>query len=91
MLFQSLCGINIYTLMRPTVVAALFLSIFMVYSIMRFLPDTNHNLKNLMIKANYRRPVTAIKPGIFNTLEKYTIYAKERVNDELLGILILLN
>ncbi len=41
-----------------------------------------------MIKANYRRPVTAIKPGVFTTMKQYTIYAKDRVEDELLGIVI---
>jgi lipopolysaccharide export system permease protein len=85
--FKS-CGINIYTLMRPTVIAALLVSIFMIFFNNAILPETNHMLKNLMIKANYRRPVTAIVPGTFTTLKKYTIYAKERVNEELSGILI---
>ena len=85
--FKS-CGINIYTLMRPTVIAALFVSIFMVFFNNAILPETNHMLKNLMIKANYRRPVTAIVPGTFTTLKNYTIYAKERVDEELSGILI---
>ncbi|HHE38767.1 MAG TPA: LptF/LptG family permease [Candidatus Cloacimonetes bacterium] len=85
--FKS-CGINIYTLIKPTVIAAFLLSIFMVYFNNAVLPDTNHTLKNLMRKAGYRRPVTAIKPGIFNTLEKYTIYAKERIEDQLLNVVI---
>ena len=85
--FKS-CGINIYTLMRPTVIAALLVSIFMVFFNNAILPETNHMLKNLMIKANYRRPVTAIVPGTFTTLKKYTIYVKERVDEELSGILI---
>ena len=85
--FKS-CGINIYTLMRPTVIAALFISIFMVFFNNTILPETNHMLKNLMIKANYRRPVTSIVPGTFTTLKNYTIYAKERVDEELSGILI---
>jgi lipopolysaccharide export system permease protein len=85
--FKS-CGINIYTLMRPTVIAALLISIFMIFFNNAILPETNHMLKNLMIKANYRRPATAIVPGTFTTLKKYTIYAKERVDEELSGILI---
>jgi lipopolysaccharide export LptBFGC system permease protein LptF len=60
----------------------------MVFFNNAILPETNHMLKNLMIKANYRRPVTAIIPGTFTTLKKYTIYVKERVDEELNGILI---
>jgi len=85
--FKS-CGINIYTLIRPTVIAALLLSIFMVYFNNAILPQTNHMLKNMMIEANYRRPATAIVPGTFNSLKNYTIYVKERIDDELFGILI---
>ncbi len=85
--FKS-CGINIYTLIKPTVIAALFLSFFMVYFNNAVLPQTNHMLKNMMIKVNYRRPATAIVPGTFNSMKNYTIYVKERIDDELFGILI---
>jgi len=60
----------------------------MVYFNNEILPDTNHMLKNLMIKANYRRPVTAIIPGTFNTMKNYTIYAKDRIDDQLYDIII---
>ena len=85
--FKS-CGINIFTLLKPTVIAALFLSFFMVYFNNAVLPQTNHMLKNMMIKANYRRPATAIVPGTFNSMKNYTIYVKERIDEELFGILI---
>ena len=85
--FKS-CGINIYTLLKPTMIAAFLLSLFMVYFNNSILPDTNHQLKNIMIKANYRRPITAIKPGIFNEIKKYTIYADEQKEDKLQGVII---
>jgi lipopolysaccharide export system permease protein len=85
--FKS-CGINVYSLLKPTVIAAVFLSIFMIFFNNSILPDTNHMLKNLMIKANYRRPVTAIEPGTFVTMKNYTIFARERQGEKLKGIII---
>jgi lipopolysaccharide export system permease protein len=85
--FKS-CGINIYTLLRPTLIAAFLLSIGMVYFNNAILPETNHKLKNMMIKANTRRPATAIVPGSFNSMKNFTIYTKERIDDKLYGIMI---
>ncbi|MCB5230333.1 MAG: LptF/LptG family permease [Candidatus Cloacimonas sp.] len=85
--FKS-CGINIYTLMRSTVIAALLLSVFMVYFNNAILPDTNHKLKNLLIRIQYRRPVTNIKPGVFTNVKNYTIYVSDIQDDELQGVVI---
>ncbi|MBT3168954.1 MAG: YjgP/YjgQ family permease [Candidatus Cloacimonetes bacterium] len=85
--FKS-CGINIFNLMKPTVIAAIILSFFMIYFNNEILPNTNHELKNTMIKAHYRRPITAIIPNSFNQMKDYTIYAKKRIGDELRGIVI---
>jgi lipopolysaccharide export system permease protein len=85
--FKS-CGINIYTLMRSTVIAAFFLSLFMVYFNTEVLPNTNHQLKNLLIRLHYRRPVTSITPGQFTSIKNYTIYASDIKGDELQGIVI---
>jgi len=85
--FKS-CGINIFNLMKPTVIAAILLSVFMLYFNDHILPDSNHLLKNKMIQMNYRRPATAIKSGVFNEAKDITIYVRERIDDELYGILI---
>jgi lipopolysaccharide export system permease protein len=85
--FKS-CGINIFNLMKPTVTAALLLSIFMLYFNDRILPESNHLLKNKMIQVNYRRPATAIKAGVFNKAKDITIYVRDRIDTELYGIMI---
>ncbi|MFO7896197.1 MAG: LptF/LptG family permease [Candidatus Cloacimonadales bacterium] len=85
--FKS-CGINIYSLLKPVLLVALLLSLGMVYFNNQILPNTNHMLKNKMIKANTRRPATAIVPGSFNTMKNFTIYAKERIDEKLYGIMI---
>jgi lipopolysaccharide export system permease protein len=52
------------------------------------LPETNHTLKNLMIKVTYRKPINAIKPGTFTVLNNISIYAREAVGNELRGLII---
>lgn len=81
-------GVNVYTLMRPTLVLSIFLSIFMVYFNDVILPESNHKLKNLLKKVASRRPITAIKPGVFTQKDKLTIYCREQIDDELFGIVI---
>ncbi len=85
--FKS-CGINIYTLIKPTVIAALLLSLFMVYFNNKILPDSNHKLKTLTQRVAQRKPMTSIKAKTFLTLKDFTLYADEKIEDELFGVLI---
>jgi lipopolysaccharide export system permease protein len=82
------CGINVYRLITPLILIGLFLSFFMIYFNNNILPETNHRLKNLMIKIAYYKPMTIIKPGEFNSVTNYTIYVKENNGIEMKGIII---
>ncbi|MDP3114910.1 MAG: LptF/LptG family permease [Candidatus Cloacimonadaceae bacterium] len=81
-------GINVYAMIRPLLITALLLTALMVYFNHWFLPNTNHKLKNLMIKIAYFRPMTIIKEGEFTTLMDYTVYVKNKSEDELYDLLI---
>ncbi len=85
--FKS-CGINVYTLLRPTVISAILLSIFMVYFNNQILPDSNYNLKRLRDKIITRKPISALKPGVFTEMERYTIYVKSHDDKYMRGIVI---
>jgi len=85
--FKS-CGINIYKLMRSTVLAAILLTIVMIFFNNDFLPETNHQLKNLLIRLHHRRPVSAIRPGTFTTIKNHTIFAFDVNEDELRRVTI---
>ncbi len=82
------CGINVYRLITPLVVIGMLLSLFMIYFNNYILPETNHRLKNMMIKIAYYRPMTIIKAGEFNSVTSYTIYVKENDGVEMKGIII---
>ncbi|MDD2649534.1 MAG: LptF/LptG family permease, partial [Candidatus Cloacimonetes bacterium] len=82
------CGVNIYKVMIYMYIAAFLLAGGMAYFNDFILPETNHTLKNLMLKVTYRKPVNAIKPGIFTTFENISIYANDVIYDELHGIII---
>ncbi len=85
--FKS-CGINIFSLLKPTVAASLILSFFMVYFNNEILPSANHKLKNLLLQANYRKPITALKQGQFTKIDRFTVYVSENTGEELKGIVI---
>ncbi|MEA2103405.1 MAG: LptF/LptG family permease [Candidatus Cloacimonadota bacterium] len=78
-------GINIYAMMRPVIISAIFLSFFMVYFNNHILPNSNYQLKNLLIKIHSRRPASELKPGIFTKLQHYNFYFHDR--DENTGLL----
>jgi len=82
------CGVNIYSMVRPLIVVALLLTGLMVYFNHWFLPNTNHKLKNLMVKVAYFRPMTIIKPGEFTTVMDYTVFVKQNAGDMLKDVLI---
>ena len=85
--FKS-CGINIYSLLKPTVISAVLLSIFMVYFNNQILPDANFSFKKLRDKIITRKPISALKPGVFTEMERYTIYVKSHDGDYMRGIVI---
>ncbi|HPT71494.1 MAG TPA: LptF/LptG family permease [Candidatus Cloacimonadota bacterium] len=81
-------GINVYRLITPLVLIGILLSAFMIYFNNSILPETNHRLKNLMIRIAYYKPMTIIKPGEFNSVTDYTIYVKENNGIVMKGIII---
>lgn len=81
-------GINILSMTTPLILFFLMVTFGMAYFNDFILPDTNHLLKNVLIKITYKKPVTAIKPGTFTTMNNLTIYAKDRTDEALLDIII---
>ncbi|MCK9330022.1 MAG: LptF/LptG family permease [Candidatus Cloacimonetes bacterium] len=84
-------GINILSMIKPLTLFMLLIAIGMSYFNDFILPNTNHLLKNILISVTYKKPISAIKPGTFTTLNNLTIYAKDRTDDALLDIIIFNN
>ncbi|MBS3740948.1 MAG: LptF/LptG family permease [Candidatus Cloacimonetes bacterium] len=78
-------GINIYSMMKPVVIAAILLSIFMIYFNNNILPESNYALKNLLIKIHSRRPTSELEAGIFTKLKHYNFYFHNK--DEETGLM----
>ncbi|MDD4310148.1 MAG: LptF/LptG family permease [Candidatus Cloacimonetes bacterium] len=76
-------GVNVYSMLGPLLTAAILLCGLMVYFNHWFLPNTNHRLKNLMLKIAYYKPMTIIKENEFTTFMDYTVFTKGN-NDSLL-------
>ena len=81
-------GVNIYAQVRPLIVTALLMSLAMVYFNHWFLPNTNHKLKNLMLKVAYYKPMTIIKENEYTNFMDFTVYAKSNTDSLLADVLI---
>jgi len=81
-------GVNIYKLTRLLALFFLIVSVGMAYFNDFILPETNHVLKNLLVKVAYKKPITAIKPGTFTTINNMTIYTRHRDGEALYDLLI---
>lgn len=77
-------GVNVYAMLGPLIITAVMLTGLMVYFNHWFLPDTNHKLKNLMLKVAYYKPMTVIKENEFVNFMDYTVFTKAN-NDTLLS------
>ncbi len=82
------CGINIYKKIIPLYVVAMILSLGMAYFNDFILPETNHQLKNLLIRVTYKRPISAIAPGTFTFLNNITLFVRGIENNEFKGVII---
>lgn len=81
-------GVNIYSMIGPLIFVAILLSGLMIYFNHYVLPESNHKLKNLMIKIAYYKPMTILKENEFNTMMDYTIFVKKNTESLLSDILI---
>jgi len=81
-------GVNIYTMIYPLIAVAVMLTGLMIYFNHFYLPESNHKLKNLMIKIAYYKPMTIIKANEFTSFMNYTVFVQENNESELKGIVI---
>lgn len=89
-------GINLVSLMVPLVVAGTVLAAFMVYFNDRILPETNHDLKLLMMDVGRKSPTLELEEQVINEIQtrdmqtRYFLQAAsiDRATNRLRGVVI---
>lgn len=81
-------GVNVYAMVQPLIITAFLFSCGMVYFNHWFLPNTNHKLKNLLLKVAYYKPMTIIKANEYTNFMDYTVFAKENRDSLLADVII---
>lgn len=89
-------GVNLVGLMVPLVVAGTVLAAFMVYFNDRILPETNHDLKLLLMDVNRKSPTLQLKEQVINEIQtrdmqtRYFLQAAsiDRTTNRLRGVVI---
>jgi len=82
------CGVDVYSKTAPLFIMGILLAIFMVFFNNKVLPDSNHKLRNMMLKIAYYKPMSAIKAGEFTTIKNHTIFVRENDGSEMKDIII---
>ncbi len=66
-------GVSIYQILAPPLIASLLVMIGLVEFNNRVLPESNHRLAGLLVDIHRKRPALAIKAGMFNDVQGYTL------------------
>src|SRR5687767_831606 len=89
-------GVNLISLIVPLVVAGIGLAAFMVYFNDRILPETNHDLKLLLMDVNRKSPTLQLKEQVINEIQtrdmqtRYFLQAAhiDHVTNKMRGVVI---
>jgi lipopolysaccharide export system permease protein len=89
-------GVNLISLIVPLVVAGTVLAAFMVYFNDRILPETNHDLKLLLMDVNRKSPTLQLKEQVINEIQtrdmqtRYFLQAAhiDHVTNKMRGVVI---
>lgn len=70
-------GINPFKIIRPVLIASIFLFIFLAWFSNQVLPEANHKARSLFIDIRLKKPAFDLKPNIFyEGIEGYTFLVK---------------
>src|SRR5262249_34249634 len=69
-------GVSTRSLMRPAVVASVFLAVFMLWFNDQLLPRANHELATLQLAIIRTKPTFALKPQVINTVKESQLYLR---------------
>ncbi|MEJ2537885.1 MAG: LptF/LptG family permease [Calditrichia bacterium] len=70
-------GISIYKIIRPALIATIFLTIFMFWFTDKVLPEYNHKARLLFSSISRKKPTLQLEEGIYMNLGKYSILVED--------------
>ena len=83
------CGISLWQLIWPVLVAATVLTGCMVFFNNNLLPESNYRARNIWQDIRSKRPGFELQPGVFyEGLSDYSILIRDRIGNDLRDILI---
>jgi lipopolysaccharide export system permease protein len=69
-------GVSARSLMKPALIASVFLSMFMLWFNDQLLPQANHELAALQMAIFRTKPTFALKPQVINTIKEGQLYLR---------------
>jgi lipopolysaccharide export system permease protein len=80
-------GVSTRALMRPAVIAACLMSLFMLYFNDQLLPRANHQLATLQMAILRTKPTFALKSQVINTIREGSLYLRAGSIEEASGLM----
>lgn len=70
-------GISLYKVIQPVLIAAIFLTLFMIWFNDKLLPEYNHRARLLFSSISRKKPTLQLEQGIYMNLDKYSILIED--------------